>query len=90
MNKDDAMEDATLKGQKTMAIERARGFARELVMQDWGKHTRLPNDIRLKNAAFDAIMEAVPGKVSGGETEETLRAFVAAIFREWEIAHKKP
>jgi len=83
------MDDATLKGQKTMAVERARGFAREAIMQDWTKHTSLPDDIQLKNAAFDSVMETVTEKVIGGETEETLRASVVSAFREWEVTQKK-
>lgn len=88
MNKDEAMQDATLKGQKTMAVERARGFAREMILQDWAKHTSLPDEVQLKNAAFDSVMEAVTGNIEGGETEEALRVIVASAFRAWEAAHK--
>ena len=82
-------EDVTLKGQKILAVEQARGLARQLIIQDWDKNTDLADEIQLKNAAFDSVMNTLAERVTGGETEETLRRIVISAFREWEVAQEK-
>jgi len=43
MDRDEAMRAATLKGQKTRALENARGIAHKMIVEDWAEHTKLPD-----------------------------------------------
>ena len=84
MDKDEAVERATLRGQRIAALEDARGIAHKMIVQDWAKHTDVPDRIDLKNEAFDCVMDAVTERITGGEMPEQLRAMVVGAFRDWE------